>query len=133
MSNPNCAETYALLRIVGPNVDPDELTRSLGIQPTQSVKVGSVHPNGTKPRKEGIWGLSTEGELSSTELEDHIRLLLDRLKSTFKDHIPAGARSEIHCVWRSATGHGGPVISSSTLARVSGANLDLDFDFYSDV
>lgn len=122
-----------MLRIVGANVDPKVLTAATGISPTLQISVGDVTPKGTQPRREGIWARDTEGSLDSTDLEDHVRALLDQLSPNFRDLVPPGARCEILCVWRSATGHGGPSLSSTVLARIAAAGIDLDFDFYSDV
>jgi hypothetical protein len=133
MSNLNCSETHAMLRIVGANVDPKAVTAATGISPTLQISVGDVTPNGTRPRREGIWARSTEGSVDSTDLEDHLLALLDQLPANFGDVIPPGARCEILCVWRSATGYGGPSLSSKLLARIAAAGIDLDFDLYSDV
>lgn len=132
MSNPNCSETSAMLRIVGPNVDPDQFTQASGIPPTMRVAVGDISPKGTRPRTEGIWAIDTQGLLGSTELEDHLSLLIAKLPENFVDLIPNGARCEILCVWHSATGHGGPSLSPSVLSKIAASGITLDFDFYCD-
>jgi len=131
--NQNCAATHATFRLVGPDIRPDLLTRALNISPTFKVAVGEITPKKTRPRTEGIWAISTKDLLGSTDLESHVAALLDKLPTGFRDHLPPGSRCEIQCFWRSATGHGGPSLSSSLLARVAAAGIDLDFDFYSDV
>jgi Domain of unknown function (DUF4279) len=128
--NPNCSETHAMLRIVGSQIEPEVLTSALGISPTLQVSPGDVFPTGTRARTEGIWAIDTEKTHDSLDLEKHIRFLLDQLPSNFRDVIPPSARCEILCVWRSATGHGGPSLSSSLLSRLAIAGIDLDFDFY---
>jgi hypothetical protein len=132
-TNPNCSETYASLRLVGASIDPGAITRALGIQPTFQIHVGDVLPKGTRPRSEGIWAVSTEGRVRSSALEDHILALLQDLPSEFRSFIPENCRCEIQCVWRSATGYGGPSLSARLLSRLGGHGIDLDFDFYSDV
>lgn len=121
-----------MLRIVGSNVDPDLITSASGITPTLRVAIGDTTPKGTRPRTEGIWAFDTDGLLDSTDLEEHVKLLLGKLPSNFAALVPAGARSEILCVWHSATGHGGPSLTPSVLAEVAAAGVTLDFDFYCD-
>lgn len=130
--NPNCAATYASFRLFGPDIHPDAITRVLGISPTFQVAVGDITPKGTRPRTEGIWSISTKGLLQSTNLEAHIAVLLDRLPTDLRDHVPAGSRCEIACYWLSATGQGGPTLSSAVLARLGAAGIALDFDLYFD-
>lgn len=133
MKNPNCSETSATIRIVGESVHPEELTVLIGISPTLRVSIGETAPAGTHPRREGIWAWSTKDLIDSTDLEDHVSRVLEQLPPNFRSLVPSGARCEILCVWRSATGHGGPSLSSELLARLAHAGVDLDFDFYSDV
>jgi hypothetical protein len=133
MENLNCSETYATLQLVGESVVPAAITEALQIQPTFQVAVGEANPKRSKPRTKGIWALTTEGRLDSTELEDHVSFLLELLPSNPRSVVPAEARFEIVCLWRSATGHGGPSLSASIMARLAEKGLDLDFDFYSDV
>lgn len=131
--NPNCATTFASLRLVGGSVDPSAITAVLGIEPTFQIGVGEVFPKGSRPRTEGIWAISTKGRLHSSDLQDHVEALLDMLMPDFMQHVPTGCRCEIQCTWFSATGHGGPSLPAHVLTRLGAFGIDLDFDFYSDV
>lgn len=138
--NPNCSETHADLRFVGPLVDPSEITSMLGLAPTFKIAVGeSPRPDDPRynSRSEGIWLLSSEGSVSSTDLEIHLRWLIDQLPASFAETVrelrSVGTRCEVLCAWHSATGHGGPVISPDVIARLAPLGLELQFDFYSDV
>lgn len=130
--NANCSETHVAVSIVGAAVDPTAITGAIGLSPTFEVHVGDVFPARTRPRTEGIWSLSTEGLVRSTDVNEHVDWLLDRLPDDLKARIPDGARLRMHCAWHSATGHGGPHLAVQTLRRIADAGLDLDFDFYSD-
>lgn len=131
--NPNCSETYAILRLVGVQIIPSVITGVLGLQPTFQASVGDIFPKGTKPRTEGLWSISTQGQVRSSDLEEHIAVLLRKLSPEFRSLIPAECRCEIQCVWRSATGHGGPTLSATLLGQLSALGITLDFDFYSDI
>lgn len=132
MPNENCSETYALLRIVGRAIDPVVVTQSIGLEPTLMVRVGESLPPGTRPRDEAIWVHSTQGTLESTDLADHIHLLIERLSPDFRQKLPGDCRVEIQCVWRSATGYGGPILPAPLLEVVGIRGIDLDFDIYFD-
>ena len=132
MPNENCSETYALLRIVGKGVDPAAVTRDLGLAPTLSVRVGESRPAGTRPREEAIWAYSTQGNVDSTDLADHVHTLIERLAPDLRRRLPNDCRVDIQCVWRSATGHGGAILPAALLAAVGSRGIDLDFDIYFD-
>lgn len=128
--NPNCARTHATLRFVGHDLDPDAVSRELGIRPTYSVRRGDVSRGII--RKEGAWALSTRGANDSRDLELHIRELLTQMPRKQPPIPTSASRAEIHCVWHSATGHGGPVLSAAVVRWLAERGLGLDFDFYSD-
>lgn len=132
MSNENCSETYAVLRVIGKNVGSASVTQVIGLEPTISVEVGDIRPAGTRPRIEGIWTHSTQGFVDSTDLADHLAWLIERVPRDARAKLPCDCRFEIQCVWRSATGHGGPILSASLLEALSVRSLDLDFDIYFD-
>src|SRR5689334_8751292 len=88
--NGNCDRTFATFRMWGPDVDPDELTELLGIEPTASHKVGEAR--GKRTFDFGSWRLSSR-TLETTELETHIEWLLDRLdaaNTSLRDLIASG-------------------------------------------
>lgn len=132
MPNENCSETYALLRIVGKTLDLADVTQDVGLEPTLTVRVGESRPPGTRPRKEAIWAYSTQGTVDSTDLSDHIRAIIECTAPNFRHRLPKDCRVDIQCVWRSATGHGGPALPAALLAAVACRDIDLDFDIYFD-
>jgi hypothetical protein len=52
----------ASLRILGASLDPDEITRLLGVAPTTAGRKGSVIEGrtGNRERMTGVWALATE-------------------------------------------------------------------------
>lgn len=136
--NPNCEKTHATLRFVHVDLDPDVVTRTLGITPDVTHKRGDSR-TGKSGREylypRGLWYLTTR-EWPSRNLEAHVTRLLDRVEPV-ADLIREFARShpecrfEIMCYWMSATGQGGPSLSPSTLSRIGTLGATLDFDIYS--
>ena len=76
------------LQISGTSIDPDALTRTLGVTPTTSRLLTSQV---SEPI--GIWALDTRGHVLSERLVDHLHWLLSRL---------AGAESELRALRNSS-------------------------------
>lgn len=138
--NPNCARTYATFRLSGNALIPDEVTAALGITPTrasmsdQHVSVGRAGST-TRRYPAGVWLLATDHRVESTSLERHLIHLLEAIEPVAATLKVLRSRHELRadffCYWLSATGHGGPEISSDTLARIAALDAALDLDFYS--
>ena len=70
----------ATLRVFGDDLDPDEVTRALGVPPTASHRKGELHepaPGRAYPRKHGSWRLASARDAPS--LEAAVAGLLDIL------------------------------------------------------
>ena len=72
------------LQISGASIDPNALTRTLGVTPTTSRMLSSLP---SEPI--GLWLLETRGHVLGDRLVDHIRWLLSRL---------AGAEAELRAL-----------------------------------
>jgi hypothetical protein len=134
-SNPNCAETFASLRLYGDALVPTEITRLFHIEPSDCANMGleSTSPSGkSRNAPTGRWILQTKGNVQSTNLESHIEWILDRLEAAGIriDILPGVKRADIFCYWRSATGHGGPQFSPEILERLAKSDLTLGLDIY---
>jgi hypothetical protein len=134
-SNPNCARTFASLRLYGDDLVPDDVSRLMNLQPTDAAPKGfrTPAPRGkVRLAPTGRWILSTEDQICSTVVEDHLEWLLDRLDAAGVKplDLPGVSHADIFCYWLSATGHGGPVVSPDVLGRLAGYRLLLGFDIY---
>jgi hypothetical protein len=134
-ANPNCAETFASLRLFGDGLVPDEVSRRLGLRPTDCAAKGSetVAPSGkSRTAPTGRWILKSEAQVHSTDLARHIEWLLDHLDATgiVPLEIPGVSRADVLCFWLSATGHGGPEFSPELLGRLAKYRLALGLDIY---
>ncbi|HEX6508988.1 MAG TPA: DUF4279 domain-containing protein [Chloroflexota bacterium] len=73
--------TVARLRLVGDDLDPDEVTSMLGCRPTEAARKGERRPNrSSRPlyARRGIWLLQS-AEDEKQPLEAHITALLDQV------------------------------------------------------
>ena len=135
--NPNCAQAFASLRLFGDELVPDTVTHLLHVQPTDVAPKGlktALASGRVRTAPTGRWLLATQEHLASTNLESHIKWLLDRIESTGVSpaDIPGVSRAEICCFWVSATGNGGPEFSPELLGRLARLRLTLSFDLYFD-
>lgn len=136
--NPNCARTHATFRLVGDALNPEEVTAALAVEPTQASRKDDHIAGGRKgtPRIQhsGVWLLGSEGRVSSTSLERHLVYLLETIEpaSLALDRLreERGLTADFFCYWLSATGHGGPELSSETFARIGALGAALGIDFY---
>jgi Domain of unknown function (DUF4279) len=135
--NPNCEETYASLRVAGDALDPDEVSRVLGIQPSLTRRKGEPHGRSGAINSTGVWILSSEGAVQSKRLEVHLRYLLERIEGRAPDlqrYVrQRGLELDVPCFWMSATGQGGPVLSADLLRDLGALGVSLSFGFYSAV
>ena len=71
-SYPTCVETYSTLRVFSDDLHPDEITKLLQIEPTESFRKGDSHALGKLQRKTNGWFYSTE-KLSSSKVQTPAR------------------------------------------------------------
>jgi hypothetical protein len=137
---PNCERTYAELRIYGDTLDPDAITKSIGILPSSSQRRGEVR-SGFRNRQRivsvGGWFLSSEGNVESRDLRRHLDWLLARLwpAATALKNLQAqeGVRMSVTCIWWSR-GDGGPALWPEQMGRLADLELECGFEisFYGD-
>lgn len=134
-ANPNCAKAFASLRLYGDELVPENISRLLRIEPSDSAAKGSQFTSRsgkTRTARTGLWILSTEFHIESTNLEDHIEWLMDQMEpaGVIPTDLPGVSWGDVFCYWLSATGHGGPELSPDLLARLGKLRLKLGLDIY---
>jgi len=125
------------LRIYPGDRDPEWVTSTLGVRPTSTNRKGEQYTNSigrVRTTPKNAWFLSSEGKVASKDARRHLDWLLDSL-SAAEEHVRKLADDEsvsmdVVCVWWSAAGHGGPVLSSSQMSRLVDLKLELGFDVY---
>jgi hypothetical protein len=136
---PTCSECYAQLLIYPGAMHPDDVSKLLGLEPTQKNIAGTVVTNSrgkTREIKLSGWFLSSEQYVQSKDLREHIDWLLEKIKPLKKELIKLqnidGITLGIDCVWRSAVGHGGPTLWPEQMRSISDLDLECSFDIYFD-
>jgi hypothetical protein len=131
-NNPNISRTFATFRVCGKHLYPEEVTRRLRIDPSES------HNPGDKRGKSGIWphgywAIESGLHVQSTNLSLHIEWLLNRIEPVQVEVlslVDEGFSVDIFCFLESLTGHGGPTFSPTLLRRVANLNVELSLDMY---
>jgi Domain of unknown function (DUF4279) len=98
---PNIGRSVVHLRIIGDNLDPDEITRTLCCQPTAAhrrgdlIRISAGAP--LRSAKQGRWDVTIESRPKSDgDLEPIIRELLGRVTDDTVVWQSLAARYEIH-------------------------------------
>jgi|ERR1700754_4286087 hypothetical protein len=127
-------ESAASISFHGDDLDPVEITKSLGAEPTVGVRKGGVWLTATgaaKVASTGSWRLKAERRRPG-DLNGQINALLDDLSN----NLPAWRsfaeryRGRIFCGLFLGSGNEGMTLRSETLLRLSERGLLLDFDIY---
>ncbi len=121
------------LRITAPDLDPEAITRRLGVSPTLAARRGDDRPSegGTVKQRVGIWAF---GFSSSQEwvLADAIGALLDRLPADVAvwREIASSATIDVFCGLHLDDWNRGLDLPPELLARLGERRITLSFDIY---
>ncbi len=134
--NWDCRKTKVTFRILGDELDPNEVTNSLQIQPTRAYAKEEEYNSKsgqTLRRPTGHWSISSEGFVDSTSTEAHARYLLNILEPSI-DAIANYLnnpcfRTSIIFWWEATDEHGGFTLKSDILSRLCRLCNDLDYTF----
>lgn len=132
-SYPTCSETHVSLCLYHATSDPEGASTTLGITPSKSARSGG---NDMRPtRRPSSWILSSDDQVDSRDIRRHLDWLLSQLvgnEAGLHQLTDAGWRGVVSCYWMSATGHGGPWITSPQMRALGELGLELQFDIYFD-
>ena len=136
-------KAFATLRFTGDALDPDEISSALGTSPTRAYRKGQIFSPGPRtPRvvgRTGIWYLSTDKLVSSGDLGEHLRYLVEvlapdsprekrlaRIRELMqRDHLEA----HVTCFWFGEEGEPEPTIPPEMAATFARLPADIETDF----
>ena len=121
------------LRISGPTLHPDDVTRDLGIVPTQTRFKGERRDEKSL-WGEGMWAIAVQppsGE-SWISLEDGLRSLLELIGPKRSGILAYSASNKVYlwCGHFSSSFDGGPTLSSGLLKSLGEFGVELILDTY---
>lgn len=124
------SRSKASIRLVGDDLIPDEVSRSLQGTPTFSYAKGETLPGGRVPNY-GMWNISSS-ESSPCDLDRQIMSILDDLNPDVSIWMKLSANLHIDCfcgIWLK-TANEGFNLSPSTLQALGERGIEIDFDIY---
>jgi len=125
-------ETYAYFSLAEFTEDTAEITKRVGVEPTEFWKKGEVNPKTKLERRFSRWSLYSRLPRES-DLEDHILDVLDQLdtnKDAFKAIIQEQGWGMLQLVGYFHAYYPGFGLESKIINRIAEYNLEMDCDFY---
>ena len=122
---------YAYFHLRG-SFDPDEVTRTIGVTPTETAREGDPIGGGTKRRPCSLWALHARDK--SAELELQVRDVLDQLdgnRAGFQ-RLTRELDGTMELVGYFRDREPGVALDRSLIERMAGYGLTLDCDFYNE-
>jgi len=123
-------------------LEPMMITQSTGLHPDKMAKRGEERRNYVghliTPHDEGFWMISSEGKISSKDINEHINFLLKLLlphRETFLRVIDEmNGETFFDVLWTSNYLYAGtgPIISRHALRGISDLGASIGFDIYQD-
>lgn len=123
--------TYCYFYVEGFACDPEEITRQLGITPTEFRRKGDAGRNGL-PIKQSRWRVDDDSSRRDHFFESHLESLLPKIEPSavairrLRDQCTVG----VNCVGYFEGCNPGFEISATLLSRLAALNLTLGFDLY---
>ncbi|MEW6251096.1 MAG: DUF4279 domain-containing protein [Planctomycetota bacterium] len=125
--------TRASFRLMGGSLDPQAVTRMLGIEPSNAHRRGDPgRGRRSPPYREGLWSLRAPLD-QTAPLEEHLNWLLDRLegkRSEIEEFVRNGCRTDFYVGYSIDSGQGGPGLAPSLLRRLGDFGVRLGFDVH---
>jgi hypothetical protein len=128
MTEPN--EQYAYFSITG-DFDPPEISRTVGVAPTESWRKGDVNPRTQLERKFSRWSLHSRLAKTS-ELEAHIADVLEQLAGNRNEFRNLSLKYDgvMQLVGYFKTNYPGLHLDRAQVESLAEYALSVDFDFY---
>lgn len=127
-----CHTTRATLCAYSSSLHPSEMTSILGVEPSETGLIGEkLRPWSKATYPHNGWFLCSKGVIHSRDSRRHLDWILDQVEPGRVHQLQErGARVVITCYWRSNSGHGGPTLGPSQLAKLAELNIEFWYDFY---
>jgi hypothetical protein len=133
---PTCSYTHAWLRIMSEDLDPDEITKTLGVEPNEMHRAGEPRsPKSKRLNETSGWFISTKGILNSLDSRHHLDWILEKVSTKEKELHSLQSRGYLVdvCVrWDSKGSSGGPTLSPRQLLGFGSLGVEVWFDIYCD-
>ena len=122
------------VRVGGEDLDPDEVTRAFGVQPTFAAGKGERRQSGGREvvQRTGVWYVSFEGTPEEWTLADAVRELLALLPQDLAvwERLAARYSLDVFCGLHMRRWNRGFALEPPLLRQLADRHLELDVDIY---
>jgi len=138
----NCyTRAYASVRFMGDSLDPLDVTQLVRLphdhahrdgEPTIRRRRTDLSVNEYAPYRGGMWTMSSERWIRSSDLDAHVCWLLEQLEpraAQVKQLLSRGIVGDIFC-FSSGAPVSAPTLPDQTVARAAALGLTIDIDYY---
>jgi hypothetical protein len=147
-------KTFATLRFAGDRLDPRQITNFLKITPTQAYAKGEKYLAGSRSGvlqgRTGVWFLSTDKAVSSSNLVDHLDYLITMFQIRREGQAFDGTRltynlsrlrklmreyelsAKVTCFWYGIAGSKEPSIPRHFVETFGHIDAEIETDFDTD-
>jgi len=121
--------------LTGKDLDPNEVSVSLGLHPYKSFKSGDMRTE-TERWKHGYWEICSAEDVDSPDLAIHLEWIVDQLtpinQALQKLLSAQNMKAEISCFWILDSGQSVLTLSPLLIERLSELGVVIELDIYSD-
>jgi Domain of unknown function (DUF4279) len=137
-------KAYAILRFAGDKLEPSEISDILGVGATRAYRKGENYFAGPRAGvitgRTGIWLLSTDEAVNSSDLDRHISFLFKLIFADDRDHsgrlrqliADRGLKAHVSCFWHGKAGAHAPEIPAFAIDGFKRLPADIETDFDTD-
>lgn len=126
-------QPFASLILRSEELNPQEITSQIGVNPSSSFKKGDLRREG-KFWPHGFWELNSSEYVKSNDISVHIEWILDKIYPAKLKLISIldklGIEGEISCFWVTDDAHAVVNLNRDVLSKITSLGLSLEFDFY---
>jgi hypothetical protein len=128
MTEPN--EHYAYFTLTG-DFDPMDISKLVGVKPTESWHKGDVNPHTQIERKFSRWSLYSRLDRNCS-LDDHIGDVIQQLRENKSRFVEASSKygGQMQLVAYFKSGYPGLGFDRELVKSLAEFSLSVDFDFY---
>jgi Domain of unknown function (DUF4279) len=130
-----CDRTVAELRIYGDELDPDSISKRLGIISSTAQRKGQVFASSLgrhRAAKVGGWFLSSENNVNSKDLRSHLDWLIAQLRDGVQELVvlqnEPGIQMWVAVIWWAKDGSGWFTLEPQHMRAIAEMNLECQFE-----
>lgn len=120
-------QNYCALYVYGEDLEPEEVTRTLGVQPDHAARKGDKPRGSHVPIRKGLWAKISSQYVDSDCLDDHIRWIMSSLPVNRVKRLPGAeiATLDLYVYMPQTDGGASIPVDAVRFAAEIGARIDV--------